>query len=589
MRLINTLLLLALAVPLTAQEEEIRRANLPSQLEWELLRMYDGGAERYDGPVVIERQQVIRGAVAAMGGPLRVAGRIEGDVAMVDGDVIVEPGGSITGDVTVIGGEVRLQENASVAGTITAYGRSTRIVERRRDRERDRDRDRDRDADWEWGDEDDDEWWDRRRRGDRWARGYSRLTVRTGSSYNRVEGLPVMFGPVIQTAGANPLRLEALGIWRSESGPSLDTDRMGYQVKAEQFLGGSRRLSVGGSAFSVVDPLDRWQVGDLEASLAAVVFHDDYRDYYDRTGWSAFARVEPARGVEARIGYRDEEHGSLVAGDPWTLFHRSDLWRYQPLMAHGDLQIVEGSLELDLRNTGKDRARGWYGRVSLERPVGGSLTRPALLTVIPAADPPVGFPGNFIPATEIDTDFTSAFVDLRRYNMIGYDSQLNLRLVAGGNMAEKPLPPQFQHALGGIGTLPGFPTFSVDCGARRAVGSRGTGQFFPSYGCDRFALAQVEYRGDLSLDFGFGDPDYDDDDWWGDIEVDLSPTWAVFFDAARGWAFEDPVLGPDRSTDVLFDAGVGFLLDNLGVYMALPLNGDVEQEPRFFLRWGRRF
>lgn len=589
MRLFNAFLLLALTTPLAAQEEEIRRANLPPQLEWELLRMYDGAADRHDGPTTIEAQRVVRGGVAAMGGPLRVAGRIEGDVAMVDGDVVVEPEGVITGSITVIGGEVRMGEDARVGGTITAYGSSSRYAARGRDRDRDRDRDRpERDPDWEWGDDEDDDWWDRRRR-DRWDRGHSRLTLRAGSSYNRVEGLPVMFGPVIQTAGANPLRLEALGIWRTESG-SLDTDRMGYQVKAEQFLGGDRRWGIGASVFSVVDPLDRWQISDLEASLAAVLFHNDYRDYYDRTGWSAFVRAEPVRGLEARLEYRREEHGSVPAGDPWSLFHRDDEWRSQPLMAEGDLSLVNASLELDLRDDEDDPIRGWYGRVALERPVGGSLTRPALVDVMPPYEPPVGFPDDVVPAADVDTDFTSAFVDLRRYSMVGYESQLSVRVVAGGSLTERPLPAQFQHVLGGIGTLPGFaPFFEGDCGARTAVGRRDGAEFFPSYGCDRFALAQVEYRGDLSLDFGFGDPDYHDDDWWDDVRVDLSPTWVVFFDAGQGWAFEDPVLGPDRDTGVLFDAGFGFLLDKLGIYAALPLNGDVDQEPRFFLRWGRRF
>ena len=37
------------------------------------------------------------------------------------------------------------------------------------------------------------------------------------------------------------------------------------------------------------------------------------------------------------------------------------------------------------------------------------------------------------------------------------------------------------------------------------------------------------------------------------------------------------------------DAGLGFLLGDLGIYAALPLNDDVEQEPRFFVRLGRRF
>src|SRR5680860_365295 len=116
MRLFSVLLLLALATPIAAQEQEIRSANLPPELEWELLRMFDGNAQRFDGATTIERLQVVRGDVAAMGGPLRVAGRIMGDVAMVNGDVVVESGGSVTGSITVIGGEVRMVDEAEVGG-----------------------------------------------------------------------------------------------------------------------------------------------------------------------------------------------------------------------------------------------------------------------------------------------------------------------------------------------------------------------------------------------------------------------------------------------------------------------------------------
>ncbi len=581
MRLSSSLLLLLLAMPIAAQEQEIRGANLPSDLEWELLRMYDGGAERYDGPTTIESGRVVQGSVAATGGPLRVAGQVAGDVAMVNGDVILEPGSSVTGNITVIGGEVRLEDEASVGGTISTYAAS------RRDRVWDEDRDRrgDWDWDWDWGhdDEDDEDEWGERRR-DRWDRGYSRLALRTGSSYNRVEGLPVVFGPVIQTAGRNPLRLEALAIWRSESGASLDTDRMGHQVEAEQFLGGDRRFSIGGSAFSVIDPLDPWQIRSLEASLATALFHDDYRDYYDRTGWSVFARAEPVRGLSAKVEYRDEEHDSRAAGDPWTLFHGGDDWRLQPLVGEGDLQLVAGSVELDLRDDRDDPNEGWYGKVALERPVGGALTRPGLVLAGPEDDP---IPGTLSPA-DLDTEFTSAFVDLRRYTRVGYQSQLNLRVVGGGSLEGGALPPQYQHALGGIGTLPGFPAFFGDCGARGFRGQADEASFYAAYGCDRFALAQVEYRGELALDFGFGEPDYDDD-WWGGVDIDMSPTWVVFFDAGRGWSYPSELMGDDRNTGTLMDAGLGFLLGDLGIYAALPLNGDVDQEPRFFVRLGRRF
>ena len=567
MRILTSLLLLAIAVPAVAQEREIRDANLPRELEWELLRMYDGHAERYDGPATIEASEVVRGDVAVMGGPFRIAGRIDGSVAVVNGDVIIEEGGTVTGDITVVGGEVRMGGDADVRGTITAYGTSSDRWDR----------------DDRWGDRGDrDDWDDDRSR--RWDRGYSRLTLRTGASYNRVEGLPLMFGPVIETDGPNPLRLEALAIWRSETGASLDTDRMGYQLRAEQFLGG-RQLSVGASAYSVIDPMDRWQLSDLEASLATALFHQDYRDHYDRQGWSAFATVAPAPGIEATLEYRQEEHSAVAPGDPWSLFNGGDLWRMQPIIGQGELRLLGGSLEVDRRDDDDDPERGWLARVSFDRPVGGTLTRPALLFVRPGD----GTTTELLPAGELDTDFTTAFLDVRRYMPVSYSSQVSLRVATGGALSRQPLPPQLQHALGGPGTLPGFSTFAADCGARAATGRYEGERFYTRYGCDRFFLGQVEYRGGLSLDFGFGEPDYEDDDWWDDVDIDLSPTWVVFLDAARGWGYGDALSDAHTDTGMLYDAGVGFLLDDLGLYVALPLNGDVEQEPRFLIRLGRRF
>ena len=570
MRATTVILLVLLAAPAAAQEQEIRSANLPRELEWELLRLYENSPNRMEGDAAIAPGEVVQGDLAAMGGPLRVAGRVDGDLAMVGGDVIVDPTAEVTGSITVIGGEVRLAEGALIAGTITAYGVSDGPDRYHRDDDRGR-------------------WWerrDRRHRGD----GFSRFTVRTGPSYNRVEGLPIMFGPVIETSGSSPLRLEALAIWRSEAGASLDTDRMGYEVRAQQFLS-DRRLSFGGMVHSVIDPLDRWQIGDLEASLAAALFHDDFRDHYEREGWSAFVEARPVAPVTARVEYRQEDHASVAAGDPWSLFDGGDRWRLQPLVAEGELRSVTGSLELDLRDDRDDPLEGWYARVAIERAVGGDLVRPGLPWLLPSGGSSNVLDGNRLPALEVATDFTTGHLDLRRYTRVGWHSQLNARVVAGGSVTGDPVPPQFQHALGGPGTLPGFDTFYGDCGARSVVGRHDGARFFPSYGCDRFVLGQVEYRGDLSLGFGFGDPDYEDEDdwdWWDEVEVDFSPTWVVFFDAARGWAFEDG-LGPDRDTGTLYDVGLGFLFGELGIYAALPLNDEVEQEPRFLIRLDRRF
>jgi hypothetical protein len=397
-----------------------------------------------------------------------------------------------------------------------------------------------------------------------------------------VEGLPILFGPVLETAGPAPLRLEAFGIWRTESGGTLDTDRMGYQVRAEQFLARDRALSLGGSAYSVVEPLDRWQVSDLEASLGTLLFHQDLRDHYDRTGWSAFARVRPAAGLDARVTYRDERHAAVPVADPWALFNRSDGWRLQPLVAEGTVRSVGASVELDRRDRRASPRQGWLARVSAERPVSGSLVLPALGAPDGSAMP--------LPARSLATDFTTAFLDVRRYSPIGDRSQLNLRGVVGGSVTERSLPPQYQHALGGPGTLPGYAVFQGDCGARTAVGRHDGETYFAGYGCDRFALGQAEYRGSLSLDFGFGDRRHDLlHDWRHGFDVHTRPVWVAFANVGRGWAYDAAPDGGIVGTGVLVDAGVGFLVGKLGVYAAVPLAGDVSQSPRFFLRWGPRF
>jgi hypothetical protein len=567
-------LLLAGAVPLAAQEREIRDANLPHELETRLLRLYDRSTTQHiTGDAYIPASEHIRGDVGAMGGPLHVAGRIDGDLAMVNGDIVLEPTAVVRGDVLVVGGEARMAEGAEVLGTVTTYGRAEH--DRRAWHDRDRDRDRTSDG---------------------WAfhAGDSRLVLRAGTNYNRVEGLPIMFGPVIETAGSNPLRLDAMAIWRSESNRSFAADRMGYRVRAEQYLGGHRAVSVGGSFYSVVQPMDRWQTRDLEASLGALVFRQDLRDYYERKGASGFVRFNPVRALDARVEYRRDEDASLAAGNPWSLFDRKTDWRLQPLVAEGSIGTAVAEMTIDLRDDDEDPYSGWWINGMVQRAVDGELTRPGI-------DPSAAYDSLFMgpvptsfTARTYAADFTTAFIDIRRYMPVGYASQLNLRVVGGGALTNAPLPPQFQHALGGIGTLPGYDQFEADCGARLVPSSRvqdGTTQnYFPSYGCDRFALFQAEYRGRLSLDLGFGDS-WHEDHWsdWRDWNWDVNPSWVVFFDAGRGWTNDTGGLaGLSRNTGWLYDAGLGLLIDRVGLYAAFPLT-DGGGSTRFFLRLDHRF
>jgi hypothetical protein len=141
--------------------------------------------------------------------------------------------------------------------------------------------------------------------------------------------------------------------------------------------------------------------------------------------------------------------------------------------------------------------------------------------------------------------------------------------------------------MGGAGSIPGYASFSIDCGARNVAVSRENGSnFFPYYGCDRAALFSAEYRGGFDFHWGGLNAWDEDDDW--DWDIDASPNWIVFFDAARGWAHNESKLRGAADTRTLYDVGAGLLLGDFGIYAAVPLTGE-DRDLRFFVRLGPRF
>jgi hypothetical protein len=467
-------------------------------------------------------------------------------------------GGTIDGDVTVVGGQVRLVTDGGVTGDLTVYEERLSYVAR--------------------GGE------VRLRGGPSVARrgiyvGDSRITVRAGTNYNRVEGLPVLFGPVLRTSGSNPLRLEGLAVWRTQRGGTRDD--MGYHIRLEQQLGVPARVTLGGSAFSEVSPIERQGLGDLEASLGTFFLHRDYRDYFERQGFSLFAGTQlGSTPIDVELEYRNEEHLNVRVVDPWTLRRRETSWRPLPLVAAGDLQSIGLGVTVDSRNDPDDPTDGWYLRGRLTRGIGGTLARPAFIDADTRAT---------VPALATGTDFTSGLVDLRRYARVGPDADLTFRGVLGGALSGGGLPSQFQHALGGEGSLSGFRPFSLDCGARerRAVVVRDDDEddAFTRYGCDRMALFQVEYRGHFSIELSTnpgGEGSWENWDWYP--AVDLSPSWAVFFEAGRGWSRTPGGI----DTDTAANLGAGLFLGDLGLYWAYPLTG-TGRSTNFFVRLQRRF
>lgn len=565
---------------LMAQEEPTEEEVLPRAAREEVVAfLNDPATLRFDGGGRVPAGRTLEGDVGTLGGTFILAGAIQGDLVVVNGDLRLTSGARVDGDVTVVGGGASGLADAEIDGAVTVFAQRLRYA-----------RESGRIVLLEPGDRPEDEGFS-----PSLGFGRSRFTVRAGTNYNRIEGLPVMFGPIVETASSNPLRLDALAVWRTVHGLELDPGEMGYRVRLEQFLGGRELFSVGASAYALVAPMEQWSLTDLEASLATFSLHRDYRDYFDREGWSVFASARsPALPLSFELEYRDEEHGVARVGSPWSLTDNDEPWRPQPLVAEGRLRTLTATVDYDTRNDREEPTHGWWIRGRSTFGLSGSAVIQEHVRPYASGPPTVDPPGVVVvPADPVDATFATAFVDARRYNRVGPTSELLLRTVLGGSLTGDPLPPQFQHALGGEGSLPGFSLFSVDCGARaRTVGAEVDGEFpreelFTSYGCDRMALFQAELRRDLGWSFDLGGSGDGAPGWESGLE--LRPRWAAFLNAGRGWTLgspSDPYPSFDESTHL--DVGLGLVVRNLGLYVAHPLTGE-GRRPNFFLRLDQRF
>ena len=302
------------------------------------------------------------------------------------------------------------------------------------------------------------------------------------------------------------------------------------------------------------------------------------------------------RDISLTGSFSDERWSRRVERDPLTLFRNQVEWRPNPAVDEGRMHVSTGTFEIDTRNDQDNPWSGWHIVADWERGV-GALAQ-ALLLATPSGGTEVSF------AAPSRVDYTRGFFDLRRYNRLSPDAQLNFRVVLGGWLNGDPLPLERRLSVDGPGAMPGFGFRADRSGVD--VGTCNVGADFPGRPaqCDRIALAQVEYRGDLHLDFG--------SDWLWDDDAGLPDegqsahrahthhfhsdgTWVVFADAGRGWLVGAPAgtLSYERDKFPTFstfraDIGAGFDFGGVGFYVAKAMSS-ADEPTRFFVRLRHRF
>ncbi|WP_419937483.1 hypothetical protein [Candidatus Palauibacter sp.] len=112
---------LAAAAPAALHGQDVRLAGEPRSDAQAALATFleTGGFTVWARDTVLARGDTVPGPVLLLEGAARIAGRIEGDLYVVDGDLFLRSGGSITGNVLVLAGGFYDSDLAEVGGTLT--------------------------------------------------------------------------------------------------------------------------------------------------------------------------------------------------------------------------------------------------------------------------------------------------------------------------------------------------------------------------------------------------------------------------------------------------------------------------------------
>src|SRR3954447_9058960 len=323
MRLLAVGLLVTLTGPAWAQDsvividpnahpgQTVARGGPPPEVVSELIAFYnDSATTRMQGDVTLPAGSRFEGKLALYRGSLRVAGRVAGPIAVANGTLYLLPGSAVEGEILVVGGRLLRSEQVQHAGPERVYWDAAPVIRNSDGLPTLRER--------------------RRPLGEiatasttfQAGRIRTTLSLSTGGTYNRIEGLPVLFGPLFEYRPSRDIytRLDVRGILRT-AGQSTDSrSDFGYMVRGDVRFAGSTEFGLSGRLYSEVVPIEDQPLSIGENGWASFLLQRDYRDYYEQKGISGSAYVRPISTLRLELSLSRDAESSVRASDPWSLF-----------------------------------------------------------------------------------------------------------------------------------------------------------------------------------------------------------------------------------------------------------------------------
>lgn len=365
-------------------------------------------AVTFNGDTEVAESDTIVGDVVVKNGMLTIRGTILGDVLVVNGDIRATSTAHVKGNMRAMNGTITKDDGAVVEGYTEESSRSSVSKKKRTSRARYSYTFKP----FMWYDTD--------------------INDNFLFRYNRVEGFFFGFGSRKEYYWDGSRSLSGFGSF----GYGFASHRWRMQLGLDrQFATSSGLYEFGGEVHSLTDTKDEWIMKLGENNLAALLFHEDFRDYFQREGYSIHtARYTKEGDVTTLIDvrYTVDRYNSLEKKARWAVFGGRE-FRSNPPVNEGMMRSVSVAAGFNTVEKYRRRTQGWDVYSKLEfggRSVGG------------------------------DFDFTHTLVDVRHYQSLSDDDQLSMRIRAGSLEGMAIVQRMFE--LGGANTMPayGFKEFS---------------------------------------------------------------------------------------------------------------------------------
>lgn len=377
---------------------------------------------QYIGNLVIDAGEVIEGDVIVMQGDLSIAGLVNGDAIVSLGDAFVDSGGVVKGDLVTWKGKIYVDPDGYVEGKQVEQRLldlpfrkenfqvgSSVYEDNEYDDEYDYDEDRD-EFEFEYKFEYDDE--------------SHNEFLGPVLSYNKVDGffLGMEIPKVISSNVPNVINIHGYG------GYGFSNDRWQYYAELDKEFFRRNRFEIGFEGHKLTDTEDNWIIGNYENSLAAFLIHEDFRDYFYRTGYGAHIGMKLPLGMRLKVKYLNDQYDAEDNNTNWALFgNKKDFLPNFGFLGAG-ANIIEGNMRSVI-------AEGSLKMFDGDLFLSGSYEK--------AGD---DFNGDF--------NFTRYIFEMKGRMGFTDNEAIVYRLKFGGS--ENGLPPQKAFTLGGLSTLRGF-------------------------------------------------------------------------------------------------------------------------------------